>query len=65
MVRDSRKMVMLTGGSAQPILRIFTSSGIETARFVLTGSKMVGMGWSDELILHIVDSSGYVMNYLN
>lgn len=60
MVRDSRKMVILRGGSAHPLVRIFSCAGQELARFMWTGEKIVGLGWSNEQQLLIVDQIGQV-----
>ena len=63
MVRDSRKMVLLKGGSAQPIVRIFNCAGVEKARFVWNGGVIIGMGWTSDERLLLVDMVGEVAVY--
>ena len=63
MVRDSRKMVLLKGGSAQPVVRIFNCAGMEKARFVWNGAVIVGMGWTADERLLLVDVGGEVAVY--
>ncbi|GMH32446.1 hypothetical protein BSKO_00280 [Bryopsis sp. KO-2023] len=63
MVRDSRKMVVLRGGSSHPLVRIFNCAGRELARFMWEGNRIVALGWTNEQQLLIVDSTGQVNGY--
>eukprot|EP00210_Caulerpa_lentillifera_P001840 g1769.t1 len=62
-VRDSRKIVMLRGGSAQPTVKIFNCAGYEISRFLWTGSAIIGMGWTSDEQLIFVDMDGEVSIY--
>lgn len=62
-VRDSRKIVMLRGGSGQPTVRIFNCAGQEISRFQWNGGAIIGMGWTSEEQLIFVDSDGEVSVY--
>lgn len=59
-IRDSRKMILIRGGMAQPIVRIFNCAGIERAHFIWNGGTIVGMGWTVDEKLLLVDIGGEV-----
>ncbi|CAD7696036.1 unnamed protein product [Ostreobium quekettii] len=60
MVRDNRKMVLLRGATAPPLVRIFNCAGHEMGRFMWSGTQVVSMGWSQEQELLLVDPKGQV-----
>lgn len=47
-VRDERKMVVVQGGSMDPIVRLFTSSGVQLGSFAWQGGKLALMAWTQE-----------------
>lgn len=63
MVRDSRKTVLVRGGPIQPTVRIFNCAGNESARFIWNGGTIVGMGWTANEQLLLVDTVGEIAMY--
>ncbi len=60
MVRDDRKLVVIQGATTKPVVRIFTAAGEALAAFVWDHGRIVGMGWSNQEELLIVEDKGEV-----
>jgi hypothetical protein len=60
MVRDDRKLVVVTGGLTKPVVRIFTAAGAPLAAFVWDAGRVVAMGWTSEEDLLMVEDNGEV-----
>ncbi|MEW5298634.1 MAG: hypothetical protein WDW36_001730 [Sanguina aurantia] len=57
-VRDERQMVALGAGGMRPVIRTFTASGKALGSAMWAGAGILEWGWSDELELVVVDTSG-------
>ena len=53
-------MVLVRGGTVHPVVRIFNGSGLERSRFAWSGGSIVGMGWTTDEQLLLVDVLGDV-----
>lgn len=60
MVRDDRKLVVVTGGLTKPVVRIYTAAGHAMAAFVWDHGRIAAMGWTSEEDLLILEDSGEV-----
>ena len=60
MVRDDRKLVVIQGATTKPVVRIFTAAGEALAAFMWDHSRIVGMGWSNQEDLLIIEDKGEV-----
>ena len=60
MVRDDRKLVVIQGAATKPIVRVFTAAGQALAAFMWDRGRIVGMGWSNQEDLLIVEDTGQV-----
>lgn len=60
MVRDDRKLVVIQGATTKPVVRIFTAAGEALAAFVWDHGRIVGMGWSNQEDLLIIEDKGEV-----
>ena len=60
MVRDDRKLVVIQGATTKPVVRIFTAAGQALAAFMWDHGRIVGMGWSNQEDLLIVEEKGEV-----
>ena len=60
MVRDDRKLVVVTGGLTKPVVRIFTAAGAPLAAFVWDAGRVAAMGWTSEEDLLMVEDNGEV-----
>lgn len=60
MVRDDRKLVVVSGGITKPVVRIFTAAGETLAAFVWDHGRVAGLGWTNEEDLLIVENGGEV-----
>lgn len=64
MVRDDSKIVLLgPGRTMHPVVRIFTAAGHQISAFIWDRGRIVGMGWSSEEELLIVEQDGGVSTY--
>ncbi|KAK9907253.1 hypothetical protein WJX75_000093 [Coccomyxa subellipsoidea] len=63
MVRDDRKLVVVSGGITKPVVRIFTAAGETLAAFVWDHGRVAGLGWTNEEDLLIVENGGEVHMY--
>ena len=59
-MRDERKIVLVTGGSVQPIVKIFTSAGRPLGAFVWDKGRIAGFDWTSEHDLVIMEVTGEV-----
>ena len=64
MVRDDRKLVVIQGATTKPVVRIFTAAGQALAAFMWDHGRIVGMGWSNQEDLLIVEEKGEVCTSL-
>ena len=55
MVRDDRKLVVIQGATTKPVVRIFTAAGEALAAFMWDHGRIVGMGWSNQEDLLIIE----------
>eukprot|EP00873_Tetraselmis_striata_P045222 jgi/Tetstr1/465486/TSEL_010170.t1 len=63
-VRDDSKIVLLAPGRpSHPVVRIFTSAGRPLGAFVWERNRIVGMGWSSDEELVLVEVDGTVSAY--
>ena len=60
MVRDDRKLVVVTGGLTKPVVRIYTAAGQAMAAFVWDHGRIAALGWTSEEDLLILEDSGEV-----
>lgn len=60
MVRDDRKLVVVSGSITKPVLRMFTAAGEALAAFVWEHGRIAGMGWTNEQDLLIMEDVGEV-----
>ena len=60
MVRDDRKLVVIQGAATKPVVRVFTAAGQALAAFMWDRGRVVGMGWSNQEDLLIVEDTGQV-----
>ena len=60
MVRDDRKLVVVTGGMTKPVVKIYTAAGAPLAASVWDHGRVVAMGWTSEEDLLIVEDNGQV-----
>ncbi len=59
-IRDDRKMVLVSGGITQPLVKIYTSAGVQQAVFIWDKGRIEAMGWTSEEDLMIVEQTGEV-----
>ena len=59
-VRDERKIVLVTGGTTQPVVKIFTSSGQTLGAFVWDKGRIAGFAWTEDHDLAIMEVTGEV-----
>ncbi|XP_020105943.1 protein VACUOLELESS1 isoform X2 [Ananas comosus] len=64
-IRDDSKIVQLFAESARRKLLIFSSSGhpLASAAWDRPGGRLVGMAWSDDLLLHCLVQDGSLYRY--
>ncbi|KAA6418805.1 MAG: vacuolar sorting-associated 16 protein [Trebouxia sp. A1-2] len=62
-IRDDRKMVLVSGGITQPLVKIYTSAGVQQAVFIWDKGSIEAMGWTSEEDLMIVEQTGEVHLY--
>ncbi|KAL6570744.1 vacuolar protein sorting-associated protein 16 [Orobanche gracilis] len=64
-IRDDAKIVQLYAESALRKLRIFTSSGclISETIWKKPGGRLIGLGWTEDLILVCITQDGTVYSY--
>ena len=60
MVRDERKIVLVTGGTTRPVVRIFTAAGSAMGAFLWDKGRIAGLGWTSSLELVIMEVTGEV-----
>lgn len=60
MVRDDTKLVVISGGVTKPVVKIFSASGMPFAAFMWDHGRIMGMGWTNEEDLLIVEDIGEV-----
>lgn len=59
-VRDERKMVLVSGGITQPLVKIYNSAGTQMAVFIWDKGRIEAMGWTNAEDLMIVEQTGEV-----
>jgi len=59
-IRDDRKMVLVSGSITQPLVKIYTSAGVQQAVFIWDKGRIEAMGWTSEEDLMIVEQTGEV-----
>lgn len=59
-VRDDRKMVLVSGGITQPLVRIYNSAGTQLAVFIWDKGRIEAMDWTNAEDLMIVEQTGEV-----
>ena len=59
-VRDDRKIVLVTGGAIQPQIRTFTAAGAALGAIPWNHGRIAGLGWTNEEDLMILETSGEV-----
>ena len=60
MVRDDRKLVVVTGGMTKPVVKIYTAAGAPLAAFMWDHGRVAAMRCTSEEDLLIVEDSGEV-----
>ena len=53
-------MVLVSGGITQPLVKIYTSAGVQLAVFIWDKGRIEAMGWTSEEDLMIVEQTGEV-----
>ena len=56
-------MVLVSGGITQPLVKIYTSAGVQQAVFIWDKGRIEAMGWTSQEDLMIVEQSGEVSSY--
>ena len=59
-VRDERKMVLISGGTTQPLVKIYNSAGSQLGYFLWDKGRIEAMGWTNAETLMIVEQTGEV-----
>ncbi|KAK9786074.1 hypothetical protein WJX73_008313 [Symbiochloris irregularis] len=59
-VRDERRIVLVTGGNTRPVLKIFTSAGGVMGALVWDKGSIAGLGWTSANELVVVEVTGEV-----
>lgn len=60
-IRDETALVVVRGaGPTRPVVRLFSSSGVETGSFLWEKGRLAGWGWSDAWELVLVEPTGKV-----
>lgn len=59
-IRDDRKMVLVSGGITQPLVKIYSSAGTQLAVFIWDKGRIEDMGWSNGEDLMIMEQTGEV-----
>lgn len=59
-VRDERRIVLVTGGSTQPVVKVFTAAGSVLGAFVWDKGRIAGFAWTSQQELVIIDIKGEV-----
>lgn len=59
-IRDDRKMVLVSGGITQPLVKIYNSAGTQLAVFIWDKGRIEAMGWTSAEDLMIVEQTGEV-----
>lgn len=60
-VRDERKMVLVSGGTTQPLVKIYNSAGSQLGYFLWDKGRIEAMGWTNAETLMIVEQTGEVI----
>ena len=60
LVRDDRKIVLVTGGSTKPVVTTHTAAGVKLGAFTWEKGRIMGMGWTSEEDLMLLEQSGEV-----
>ncbi|KAK9823042.1 hypothetical protein WJX81_002597 [Elliptochloris bilobata] len=63
LVRDDRKIVLVTGGATKPVVTTYTAAGVRLGAFVWERGRIMGMGWTSEEDLMLLEQSGEVHLY--
>ena len=63
-IRDDRKMVLVSGGITQPLVRIYSSAGSQMAVFIWDKGHIEAMGWTNSEDLIIVEQTGEVPSHI-
>lgn len=63
-IRDDRKMVLVSGGITQPLVKIYSSAGTQMAVFIWDKGRIEAMGWTNTEDLIIVEQTGEVCTCL-
>ena len=58
LVRDDRKIVPVTGGATKPVVTTYTAAGVRLGAFVWERSRIMGMAWTSEEDLMLLEQSG-------
>ncbi len=53
-------MVLVSGSITQPLVKIYTSAGVQQAVFIWDKGRIEAMGWTSEEDLMIVEQTGEV-----
>jgi hypothetical protein len=53
-------MVLVSGGITQPLVKIYTSAGVQQAVFIWDKGRIEAMGWTSQEDLMIVEQTGEV-----
>ena len=53
-------MVLVSGSITQPLVKIYTSAGVQQAVFIWDKGRIEAMGWTSEEDLMIVEQNGEV-----
>lgn len=56
-------MVLVSGGITQPLVKIYTSAGVQQAVFIWDKGRIEAMGWTSQEDLMIVEQSGEVTTH--
>ena len=59
-IRDDRKMVLVSGGITQPLLKMYTAAGVQLGVTVWDKGRIEAMGWTNEEELMVVEQTGEV-----
>ncbi|KAL3162570.1 hypothetical protein ABBQ38_008623 [Trebouxia sp. C0009 RCD-2024] len=62
-IRDDRKMVLVSGGITQPLVKIYNSAGTQLAVFIWDKGRIEALGWTSAEDLMIVEQTGEVHMY--
>ncbi len=58
--RDDRKVVLYVGSLTKPDIQLFTAAGTALGRVLWDKGRIVGVGWSPQEHLIVVDDRGQV-----